>query len=318
MHARTCCLMLACCALTAQAADYVPREPEQWERENAWRLSSSAKTRAHEIELLQRVRAGDSGQTLASLQAVDQDPDLSAPARERLLFEFVNALRHEPPQAVDQRVMQYLAEYPSTVYVPHEDHPRTLVPLFSIGTVTAGVVHGWTREESALRGSLLLARDARELVERYVAATHTPEQRGLLDAMVTATPAQRDEAASVALEGLNETPALAELVGTAALLNEDALMMERLLTHARAEGLHRLLRESARRFEADLNAHLLFTALDQGEPGVASLAIAELAPALMGHAATLERLFVELSVPATGAAAALALAGSADPAVLTR
>ncbi|NND44075.1 MAG: hypothetical protein HKN58_02035, partial [Xanthomonadales bacterium] len=83
-------------------------------------------------------------------------------------------------------------------------------------------------------------------------------------------------------------------------------------------GLHRLLRESARRFEADLNAHLLFNALDRGEPGVASLAIAELAPALMGHAATLERLFVELSVPATGAAAALALAGSADPAVLTR
>jgi hypothetical protein len=301
------------------ALAYEARDPELWERENAWRLSHTPQSATHAAALMQRVRAGDNPGALAYLKTLDADPALPAPARERLLFEFVHGLRDATPGAVGPAVLNYLRHYPSTVLVPDLDHPRMQVPLFSVRTATAGLENDWLRQESILRGRVLLDRGAGALVAAYLGARELPEQRGLLDALETSSPMQRTRVAELALEQLDARPELAELVGTAALLNEDGALLSRLLTGTTGQtGVHRLLRDSAMRFAPATNAYLLETALDQGTPETAALAIAELGPALSHDPRSVDRLFTELGVAETGAAAALALAANPDPEVLTR
>ncbi|HSM68966.1 MAG TPA: hypothetical protein VK830_04560, partial [Xanthomonadales bacterium] len=214
-------IALAASLLAGEAQAYEPRAPEVWERGAAWRASLSQETETQSAELRQLLRSGDSKASLALLQALDRDPEVPAPARERLLLDYVNELRQEPPRVVSDAVMQYLASYPSAVLVAHEDHPRILVPLFNISTATAGVDNTWTRQESALRGARLLAVDAAGLVEAFAASSRLPEQRGLLDALVTAGANQRQAVAATAMQQLELRPGLAELAGEAALLNGD-------------------------------------------------------------------------------------------------
>lgn len=311
-------IALAASLLAGQAQAYEPRAPEVWERGAAWRASLSQDTEAQRAELRQLLRSGDSEASLALLQALDRDPELPAPVRERLLLDYVNDLRQEPPRAVSDTVMQFLASYPSTVLVAHEDHPRVLVPMFNISTATAGVDNTWTRQESALRGARLLAADAAGLVEAFAASSRLPEQRGLLDALAGAEPDQRRAVAAMAMQQLELRPELAELAGEAALLNGDSDLVGRLLAAAPGETLNRLLSRSADTFDSVRNARLLNTALDSGSPEIAALAIAQLAPVLIGHAPSVDRLFDLLGHPHTGSAAALALAGSPDPDILTR
>lgn len=311
-------IFLIACAWLAPALAQQAHDPETWAREHALRASVTPQSRAHANTLMQGVRAGDDRATLANIQSLDRDPELPAPARERLLYEFVNELRQEAPRAVGPEVMAYLANYRSTVLVPSEDHPRMVVPLFNIRTATAGLDNQWTRQESTLRGSALLHDGAHELVEAYAASGRVAEQRGLLDALGPATPPQRQAVAEAALQDLEAQPQLLELAGAAALLNDDSAFLARLLERAHGEGLHRLLAASAQQFGMAENARLFDTALDSGSVETAALAIATLAPVLAMHGPSVDRLFTELGRAETGSAAALALAGNPDPDVLTR
>jgi hypothetical protein len=95
-------------------------------------------------------------------------------------------------------------------------------------------------------------------------------------------------------------------------------MLQRLLVRAQGHGLHNLLRRSSEAFDIGRNAALLEAALDSGSAQTAALAMAQLAPVLAGHTASVERLFQQLEDPATGSAAALALAGNPNPEVRQR
>lgn len=300
-------------ALAQQAHD-----PETWEREHALRASVTPQNKSHADALMQGARSRDDRATLAQIESVVRDPDLPAPARERLLYEFVTELRREAPRAIGSEAMGYLKQYPSTVLVQDIDHPRMQVPLFNIRSAAAGLDNLWTRQESAGRGARLLQTDARALVEAFAATNSVPVQKGLLDSLAGAEPVLRQSVAEAALVQIGSKPGMAELVGEAALLNEDGDLLERLLRSGPTPGIHRLLREGATAFDADRNARLLSAALDSGSGEVAALAIAELAPAVAGHGPSVDRLFTELGQAETGSAAALALAGNPDPAVLTR
>lgn len=317
MRQKTIITLLAC-AWLAPAYAQQPRDPETWEREHALRASVTPQNKVLADALMQGARTGDDRATLAQIQSVGSDPALPAPARERLLYEFVTELRREAPRAIGNEAMGYLKQYSSTVLVQDIDHPRMQVPLFNIRSAAAGLDNLWTRQESAARGARLLQTDARALVEAFAATNSVPVQQGLLDSLAGSAPAMRQSVAEAALAQMESKPGMAELVGEAALLNEDGDLLERLLRSGPTPGIHRLLREGATAFDTDRNARLLSAALDSGSGEVAALAIAELAPAVAGHGPSLDRLFTELGQPETGSAAALALAGNPDPAVLTR
>jgi hypothetical protein len=311
-------IALAASLLAGQAQAYEPRAPEVWERGAAWRASLSEETAAQRAELRQLLRSGDSEASLALLQALDRDPELPAPARERLLLDYVNELRQEPPRAVSDAVIEFLAAYPSTVLVAQVDHPRANAPLFNIRAATAGLRNGWTRQEAAFEGAALVSGEAGRLIDAFLASDNVPRQRGLIDALATAAPEQRIAIAETALSLIDQQPELIELAGQAALLNQDVDMLQRLLVRAQGHGLHNLLRRSSEAFDIGRNAALLEAALDSGSAQTAALAMAQLAPVLAGHTASVERLFQQLEDPATGSAAALALAGNPNPEVRQR
>jgi hypothetical protein len=311
-------IALAAGLLSAPAQAYEPRAPEVWERDAAWRASLNSETEAQRAELRQLLRAGDSEASLALLRALDRNREVPAPARERLLLDYVNGLRQEPPRAVSDAVIEFLATYPSTVLVAQIDHPRSTGPLFNIRAATAGLRSGWTRQEAAFEGAALLSGEAGRLIDAFLASDSVPRQRGLIDALATATPAKRDTVAEAALSLIDQQPELVELAGHAALLNQNADMLERLVARAQGHGLHNLLRRSSEAFDIGRNAALLEAALDSGSAQTAALAMAQLGPVLAGHAASVDRLFQYLDDPATGAAAALALAGNPNPGVRQR
>jgi len=311
-------IALAAFGLMSQALAYESRSPEAWERTNAWRLSTTPDSPIHAAQLRQLVRAGDKRGTLAYLQSMDRDPQLPAPARERLYLEFVNALRQEAPRTVDQAVLDYLFAYPVTVFVPDEDHPRNSVPLFNVHSATAGLDNTWTREEAVVRGASLIQRGPRYLVNAYSGANNEAERRGLLDALSNASGPQRQAIAEASLDEVETHAELAEVAGNAALLNEDSDLLEHLLARTHGNGVHRLLRSSALLFSREQNARLLGAALDSGSVETASLAIAELAPGLAGDASSMDRIFSLLGNPQLGSSAALALAAQADPVIATR
>jgi len=318
MMQRTFVIALAAFGLVTQALAYENRSPESWERENAWRLSTTPDSPIHAAQLRQLVHAGDKRGTLAYLQSMDRDPQLPAPARERLYLEFVNALRQEAPRTVDQAVLDYLFAYPVTVFVPDEDHPRNSVPLFNVHSATAGLDNTWTREEAVVRGASLIQRGPRYLVNAYSGANNEAERRGLLDALSNASGPQRQAIAEASLDEVETHAELAEVAGNAALLNEDSDLLEHLLARTHGNGVHRLLRSSATQFSPEQNARLLDAALDSGSSETAALAIAELSPVLAGRPASVDRIFALLGDRGTGSAAARALAGVADPVIVTR
>ena len=254
-------------------------------------------------DLMRLVTAGDETRLLQLLRATTVDAGLPPAIREQVLHEFTVELRELPPGSVGHPVMEFLSGHEPQVMVPHEDHPDSHVPLFNLRAASAGVQHTWRRREASYAGFVLLAQDPALLVRESVAA---------------ATPAQLETISFLALNGLEQEPALTELAGTAALRNEDTRALEQVLRTGSGSGLTRLVRDTGARLDPDRLARLLASTLEQAPPETAALAIAEWSSALAAHPDTENRLLSLLGDPQLGSAAALALANHAADSTTAR
>jgi hypothetical protein len=292
--------------------------PESWDRERALQASVSIDTAAERSRLMSHFKAGDSEATLEVIQQVRLNSDWPAPARERFILDFVNGLRHEPRAAVDERIIDHIESIQPIVYVPHEDHPHSNVPLYNIRAVMAGVENGWSRSEGAFEGAVLLERGPEALLQAYQQEQDSPKRLGMTDALESAGPGQLKAVAQLAIADLAADPGLFAIAGKASLLARDIDALESLVRSSGGPGMSRLLRESAALLDTAAAFRILNTALDHASPGTAALAIAQLAPVLKDHEATQSLLIEQLGDPQIGSAAALALASHPGPGMALR
>jgi hypothetical protein len=295
-------LLLPCQLIAQQWAD-----AEIWEREEAWRAAVSVDTQAKQGDLHRLLKTGDDKASLTLIREISSEESWPAPAREKVIFNYVSSLRNETPQAVGKELISYLQTYQSTVLVPHEDHPSSGVPLFNIKAATAGVVNGWARQEAAFEGAAMVSSDPAKLPEAYAAESSLPRQQGFLDALETASPSQLKAVSQYALQEMVTRPEFQAVATRSALINMDFDVLLQLAESADGSGVHTLFGESAMRLENVQIQQLLQAAIRNPSGETAALAIAQLAPALAGHEPGEALLLEMLGDPALGSSAALAL-----------
>ena len=133
-----------------------------------------------------------------------------------------------------------------------------------------------------------------------------------------ATPGQLEAICFLALASLEVEPDMTILAGRAAVLNADARALEQLVRTGSGPSVSHILRQSTKVLTERQIARLLNTAVQEGSPQTASIAIAELAPALAGLPNHEEALMDLLGDPQLGSSAALALAKSPSTSTLSK
>ena len=283
-------------------------DPQAWEREEAWRASASVNSRMEADQLQEFLRTGDDAGSLRLIREITLNERWPAPARERVIYEYVSALRKEPPSAVGHEVIDFLKGFQSTVWVPHDDHPHASVPLFNIKGAATGVVNEWSRQEAAFEGATLVATDPAHLVLAYQQEQDAPRKRGLLDSLDTASRLQLAAVSQAVLPEISRHPELIAVAHRAAINSKDISALTELAENGRGAEMHRVFRDSAVLFDIPQTQHLLEAALRNPSYETAALAIAQFALVLGGNEATEHLLIQLLDDPQLGSSAALALA----------
>lgn len=303
-------------ASSAFSTDNAPAE--RWSRSEALHSAASANTEAWSRQLQVELRAGDDPARLNSLRQLARDTSLSAPAREKLLYQYVQTLRQEAPFSASKELLAFLQNYTSTVLVEDEDHPRGLVPLFSISSAAVGVENEWLRQEAAYRGAVHLAAGAQTLVNAYLDAAELPERSGLVSALSNASPEQLDAVAYLAMEHIVTRPEAFMLAAAAALQARNIIGLVQLVSRFENPEMARLLQRSAEVLNPQQAGQLLEAALESGSALTASLGLATLSPVLAGDLHTESMLVEKLADAELGSTAALALARTASPRTLRK
>jgi hypothetical protein len=302
-------LMVAILASPVAESQALP-DAETWERSEAWRASESVNTRPQFEQLNLLLKAGDDQSSLELIREIEVKAEWPVPARERLIYDYVAELRKETPHIVGPELIKHLTNYRSMVMVPHDDHPRSTVPMFNIRSAANGVVNNWSRQEAAFEGASLIATSAGDLVRAYQQETSFPRKRGLLDSLDTASPVQLASVTQVVLPQIIQQPELIEVALKAAINAKNIDALNELAEKGRGPVMHHVFRDSAKLLDLQQSQNLLEAALRNPAHQTASLAIAQLSPALKGNAATEQLLIQLLDDPNLGSSAALTLAAS--------
>jgi hypothetical protein len=305
--------LLTC--LSAQAELALP-EPN-WDLQEARAAASQVDALAAVKPLFELARTGRDDELLRALAAVENRGEWPEPAREYVLLTFALGLADLPPGAVGPDVLAWLTAHEPRTLVPHDDHPLAGVPLYGIRPAAAGVAHAWERQAAAVEAGRLLERGAEAWIAAYLGAA-PPRQRGFVDALDQANPEQLRLLADQSLQTLPAEPELTAVAARAGILLSDPAVFQSAVTSGAGPGVAAALRSGAPAFDEIERAEVLRHAIAHAPPVNASLAIAELAPALLHQAETAELMFAKLGDPEIGAAAALALAASKDPLVMRR
>jgi hypothetical protein len=266
------------------------------------------------------------GADLALLDALEQlrlREDWPAPAKDAAVYGYLAQLRDLPPGSVDVAVMDYLKAYPVNTLVANQDHGQGLEPLFQVRAAAAGLEHSWQRQEAILEGRMLLHLNPASLADAYMLESSAPVRSGYRAALAQASTAQVEALLNSTLPLLASDAALTPLLAEAAQKNGDVDALLLVLQDGSGAAIAPMLRALRDNMGADQQRKLLLAVLpqDKREKGKhrpdqhqnAALALAELAPGLVGDARIDKALLGLLDHADLGAAAALALARSPNP-----
>ncbi|MEE4175751.1 MAG: hypothetical protein V2I57_16020 [Xanthomonadales bacterium] len=305
--------------LSAQTIDpsrLAPAPQVTWDRDRAGEVLATVDVDPVVDQLYQMTVAGAESALLETLERTRQRPDWPEPARDLAIYEFTRNLGALPADSVPPTVIAYLQAYPATTWVPHDDHPQGLVPLFNVRAAAAGLTHQWQREAALLEGLALLRSNPRGLIDAFAIEIEPSVHAGYLQALEQATPDQLGALSADARNRIQADPTLTPLAGRAALRVRDLPTLEAALRHGAGDAVHRLLHDAAAVLPRSDRLDLLQRTLGSGRGDAANLAIAALYPDLAGEDAADEALIARLGDPDLGAGAALALARS--PSLATR
>jgi len=262
--------------------------------------------------LVQSARAGDNGQVLATLIAVEQNDGWPVPAREYTIWSLTLGLADMDMNTVSPKVLDFLSAYEHRTLVAHDDRDSVGVPLFNISAAATGVRNSWARQRGGGRAEILLHHDPALWIKAYLEAGPA-ERRGFTDALDFASDEQLDALARSAIGRLSGHPGLTAVAGKSALILGDPDLLQHTLALGSGPDLHRILEAAANSLDAEEIKALLFQAIRQGPDKKAGLAIAQLAPALLDDPAVRAKMFELLENRDLGASAALVLGSSTDP-----
>lgn len=272
---------------------------------------------AERTESLLRVSlAGDDAAVLDLLRRTLDEPGWSRLEREEALYDFAVGLGNLPAGTPGPETLQFLFEYEPQEWVPHDDHPDALVPVFNVRAAVTGAEHRWRRREAAMAGAVLLTREPGELVQAYLLHDDPAVRAGLCDALDPAGPGTLEAVTFIALGQLGNFPELTGLAGAAALRAGDGRALEELLRKGDGAALTAVIRDSVTYLSASQLERLFDATLADAPPATAAMVIAELGPALRDTANFEPRLLALLGEAELGSAAALALAERPSPAAL--
>ena len=304
--------LLLCLALWLDShAQFLMPEPN-WDRSLALHAAHLIESDATIKPLFRMARSGNNEELLDSLRVIEQDPDISSPARDYLLFSFTLGLGDLEANAVSPEVLDFLSTYEVRTLVAHDEHPHIGVPLFNIRGAALGVRNAWDRQQAASRALNLMPASADLWILSYLSASRV-ERRGFVDALHMASAEQLQRLGHSALARLDERPELTVVAARAGLESGDFEMLRQSITRGSGPGLPGILKAASDQLSTEENIRLLDQVLQLGSDTSAALAIAQLAPAQLDEPAVREMLFNTLANRNLGAVAALVLAASADP-----
>ena len=311
-------LAVLSCLVFSLNVDGQPAAPDpKWDRAQALEAIRNTDTPALLAPLFQLARSGNDQELMAALSAIARDPEISAPARDYVVFKFSLGLSDLEADAVSPQVLEFLSRYRPLTLVAHGDHPRTTVPLFNTQAVTAGLRNHWQRQEASLRAEMLLMQPPEQWVASYLAA-NSAGRRGFEDSLEFASPGQLRELGWYALTFLDEMPDLTLITARAGMDTGDIELLQQALARGDGAGLSQAFRMVSETLDHGDVVLLLDHTLNQASDSRASLAIAHLAPTRLENPAIREMLFNTLADQNLGAAAALVLSASPDPEIQSR
>jgi hypothetical protein len=312
-------LILALIALAGgfHAMAQGPLEEPGWDLALARHAASRIETQPTLAALFRLAREDKNDELLRELERVGLDSDWPAPAREKVLHEFAMGLADLPAWSVSPAALSYLERYQPQTRIPHEEHPGACVPLYNIRAAAAGSANEWRRQSAAARAKQLIELDRQAWIEAYLASSPT-QRKGFEDALVSADREQLEELGALSLQRISKNPPLTVVAGKSGLLLSDPFMFRRAISAGGGPGMVNLLRAASRDFSGEENYSLLEYSIYKAPPANASLAIAVLAPHILGQPGTPDLMFRTLGHPRLGTSAALVLAASDDPVIQSR
>lgn len=307
-------------ALLAVMLTCLPARAERSLSQANW-IRSEASQAAAETDLLETLgpllelaRSNQDSRLLQELKRLAADDSLSLPVRERVLFEFAVSLADLDPLAVGPDVLGFLAAYQSRVLVPYEDNRWLGIPLYNVRAAAAGVVHEWQRQDGAIEAMTLRHGPGAFWLGAYLSSG--PAQRsGYVDSLDFMSEPSLQSLATQAAGRMASEPDLMPVVARIAALLADVGLLQNLVAHGSGPGLAETIRSGIAELDEPDRAALLHHAVLHAPAVNAAQAMAELAPGLLHRDQTVKLLFDLLGDPELGAASALALSRSSNPAV---
>ena len=310
-------VVLICPVLSLNLHAQTPMPEPNWDRSLALKSIDKADAQATLKPLFQMARDGHDRELLDALSSFVQDPGISAPAKDYLIFSFTLGLGDLDVNSAGPQVLEFLSTYQARTLVAHDDHPGMAVPLFNVRAAAAGVQNNWDRQQAATRAESLLKEHPDQWISSYLAAG-TAGRRGFTDSLEFASPEQLRELGWSALALLDQKPELTLITAQAAMNTGDFELLRQSISLGDGPGLSRMLEAASRKLSPEENIDLLDYSLRSGSDTRAALAIAHLAPTLLDEPAVRKMLFSTLADRNLGAAAALVLGASSNPEIQTQ
>ena len=282
-----------------------------WDRSLALRTIHKTDAQATLKPLFQMARAGSNRELLEALSSIIQDPGMPGPVKDFTVFSFTLGLSDLNVNTVNPRVLDFLSTYEARTLVARDDHPRMAMPLFNIQAAAAGVRNSWDRRQAAVRATSLLQGHPDQWISSYL-DTGPAGRRGFEDALDFASTEQLRGLGWSALALLDDKPELTLVTARAGMDSDDFELLRQSISRGDGPGLSRMLEAASRKLSAQESIDLLEYSVQLGSDTKAALAIAQLAPTLLGEPAVRHMLFNTLADRNLGAAAALVLGASSD------
>jgi hypothetical protein len=287
-------------------------EAPNWDSKLASQAARVPASETRVEDLLRLARQGDTARLNSQLGEVIAGHSMSQPARDYVLFRFTTGLADLTE--VDPQVLERLKTVEPAVLVPHPERYTASVPLFNISGAARGVEELCLRRQAKGDATRILGVAGDQWVETYLLASH-PQRMGFSDALAEADDQALSEILDAALSRLPSSPQLTPVAGKSALLLGDARALQSIIRHGSGSELSHVLEAAARTLAPAESLALLEAAIASAPPSNASLAIAQLYPALAGFPGADGILFEQLGNADLGAAAAMALAAAGGPGV---
>lgn len=292
-------------------ADVADRD-SQWDRSSAMAAVRSVDINAAVYALSDIASLADGQYMVERLNQVGNRADWPLPAREAVIYRFTRSLASLPADAVAAGVMEHLKNYQAQTLVPHEEHPEALIPLFNIRAAASGVENSWQAQEFAFNAQSLIVSDPEKLVSEFEKTTNIIQRRATLEMLGAARLTEAMAVQNAALDRLDESPAMTQLLAVTVPATHDRGAIERLLVDGRGPGLSRAFTAIGKTLTLAEAGELLTYAIRRAPAQNATIAMAAWAAMVQHEPVIRDLLIASMADPEIGASAALVLARQPD------